>query len=117
MPHMTTYIWCPSELEVDRNWTGSGPVLDWKWTGSGPEVDRKWIGSGPEVGLKSLSKLKKGIYKCRALAPCDFLKKSSLIRVLVRPGRKCFSSPNISSGLSMTSILFDAKAAIKQYTA
>ena len=25
MPHMTTYIWCPSELEVDRNWTGSGP--------------------------------------------------------------------------------------------
>ena len=37
--------------------------MDQKWSRIGPEVNQKWVGSGM-----------RGIYKCRALAPCDFFK-------------------------------------------
>ena len=48
----------------------SGPEVDQKLTGIWPEVDRKSVrcpSGGPEVDLM------RGIYKRRALAPCDFL--------------------------------------------
>ena len=67
--------------QMDRKWTGSGLEV----TGSGPEVDRKCARSGlevsicpsvslsiPNTSLTSLTNLMQGIYKRRALAPCDF---------------------------------------------
>ena len=75
---MTTY-----GAQMDRKWTGSGLEV----TGSGAEVGQKWTGSGLEVSIcpsvrlsfpntshASLMNLLRGIYKRRALAPCDFLK-------------------------------------------
>ena len=65
----------------DHLWCPNGPEVDWKW----PEVDRKWAKSGlevsicpsvrlsiPNTSLTSLTNLMRGIYKRRALAPCDF---------------------------------------------
>ena len=62
MPHMTTY-----GAQMDRKWAGS----DWKWAISGPEVDWKCL-SIPNTYLTSLTNLMRGIYKRRALVPCDF---------------------------------------------
>ena len=57
--------------QMDRKWTGSGLEV----TGSGLEVSicpsvRLSI---PNTSLTSLTNLMRGIYKRRALAPCDFL--------------------------------------------
>ena len=74
---MTTY-----GAQMDRKWTGSGPEVDWKWTGSGLEVSicpsvRLSI---PNTSLTSLTNLMRGIYKRRALAPCDFFDVRFLFR-------------------------------------
>ena len=65
------HLWCPNGPEVNRKWTGS----DRKWARSGLEVSicpsvRLSI---PNTSLTSLTNLMRGIYKRRALAPCDFL--------------------------------------------
>ena len=64
------HLWCPNGPEVNRKWTGS----DRKWARSGLEVSicpsvRLSI---PNTSLTSLTNLMRGIYKRRALAPCDF---------------------------------------------
>ena len=64
---MTTY-----GAQMNRKWTRSGLEV----TGCGPEVRQKWTGSVrlsiPNTSLTSLTNLMRGIYKRRALAPCDF---------------------------------------------
>ena len=62
---MTTYV-----AQMDRKW----PEVDQKWARSGMEVSicpsvRLSI---PNTYLTSLTNLMPGIYKRRALAPCDF---------------------------------------------
>ena len=71
------HLWCPNGPEVNRKWTGS----DRKWARSGLEVSicpsvRLSI---PNTSLTSLTNLMRGIYKHRALAPCDFLNFSTLL--------------------------------------
>ena len=63
-----------------QGWLGMGQTtpVSILWTGSRPEVDRKWTGSGPVLlsvclHFPYLLDLMRGIYKRRALAPCDFL--------------------------------------------
>ena len=52
--HMTIY-----GLEVDQKWTGSGPEVDWMWSRSGMQ----------------------GIYKRRALVPCNFWFKKFFLKI------------------------------------
>ena len=59
----------PPDPPVPVQWTGRRPEVDWKWTGSGPEVDLYVLLS---VCLHFPYLLMRGIYKRRALAPCDF---------------------------------------------
>ena len=64
------HLWCPKGPEVNQKW----PEVERKWARSGLEVSicpsvRLFI---PNTSLTSLTNLMRGIYKRRALAPCDF---------------------------------------------
>ena len=49
-----------------------GALVNWKWPESEQEVNRKWTGSEPEMNQEWVGSGMRGIYKRRALAPCDF---------------------------------------------
>ena len=61
----------------------SGPEVGWKWVGSGPVCPSVW----PSVctSLASLTNLMRGIYKCRALAPCDYMLLNEMLLNKIQP--------------------------------